>query len=214
MELKNIRVALKELKADLVEAEELGAEFILLPEETELRKLEAEVRNCTKCSISDTRNQVVFGTGKLPAKVVLVGEAPGAEEDIQGKPFVGRAGQLLTKMLSAIKLTRREVYITNILKCRPPQNRNPRREEILNCFPYLQKQLKLIKPKLILTLGNFATQTLLDTSESISHLRGKVYSYENLILIPTFHPASLLRNPEFKHQAWQDLQLVQKCLKE
>ncbi|OED36528.1 uracil-DNA glycosylase [PVC group bacterium (ex Bugula neritina AB1)] len=174
--------------------------------------LSETVKECQKCSLCDTRNHTVFGEGDVNAKLFFVGEAPGKDEDLSGKPFVGRAGKLLTKMIIAMGLQREDVFIANILKCRPPDNRNPSSEEIEKCVPYLKRQISIIQPKILCTLGSFATKTLLEEETPISKLRGKVYSYEGVSLVPTFHPAYLLRNASMKAKAWQDLQLVMKLL--
>jgi len=167
-----------------------------------------EIRNCPKCKIlAETRKQVVFGTGNPDADVVVVGEAPGVDEDEYGKPFVGRAGKLLTEILKAINFSRDEVYICNILKCRPPGNRNPLPHEIVNCEPYLFKQLEIIKPKMILAVGAFAAQTLLKTKETLGKMRGKFHTYNGIMMMVTFHPAALLRNPGWKKPTWEDVQL-------
>jgi DNA polymerase len=150
----------------------------------------------------------VFGAGSESARLVFVGEAPGAEEDRQGVPFVGRAGQKLTQIIEAIGLSRSEVYIANVLKCRPPGNRNPSQEEIKVCESYLIAQLHLIKPRVICALGTFAAQTLLRTNQSISRLRGRFHTYQGIKLMPTYHPAFILRNPKFKRQVWEDVQKV------
>ena len=172
----------------------------------ELRKM---AEGCRKCAVlCDTRTKVVFGSGDEKARLVFVGEAPGYNEDQQGLPFVGRAGGLLDKILSAIGMNRDEVYITNILKCRPPENRNPLNDEIANCEPYLIGQLDLIKPKLICALGTYAAQTLLRTKTPISKLRGRFHLYHNILLMPTYHPAFLLRNPSFKKDVWEDMKLL------
>ena len=180
----------------------------------ELAELDNMICNCHKCLLGKQRTNFVFGVGNPNADVVLVGEAPGAEEDKQGIPFVGRAGKLLTDILKAINFTRDEVYICNILKCRPPGNRNPLPDEIGKCEPYLLRQLELIKPKFILSLGAFASQTLLETKESLGKMRGKIYDYvvgdEKIKLMVTFHPAALLRNPNWKKPTWQDVQLFRK----
>jgi DNA polymerase len=169
---------------------------------------ENEIRDCAKCKLlARTRKQVVFGTGNPDADIVVVGEAPGADEDEQGKPFVGRAGKLLTDILKAINFTREEVFICNILKCRPPENRNPLPDEIENCEPYLFKQLEMIKPKLILAVGTFAAQTLLRTKEPLGRLRGKFHDYKGIKMMVTYHPAALLRNPGWKRPTWEDVQL-------
>lgn len=154
----------------------------------------------------------MFGSGNARADLVCIGEGPGADEDAQGKPFVGRAGQLLTKMLEAVHLSRDEVYITNTVKCRPPGNRNPEPDELAACAPFLAAQLATIQPKVVLSLGSVATQALLGTREPIGKLRGRVHPYGNAVLIPTFHPAFLLRNPgqEYKRMAWEDLKLARR----
>lgn len=170
-----------------------------------------EIKNCVKCSnLAKTRTQVVFGYGNENADVVVVGEAPGADEDIQGKPFVGRAGKLLTDILKAINFSRDEVFICNILKCRPPENRNPLPDEIANCEPYLFKQLEMIKPKLILAVGTFAAQTLLKTKDPLGKMRGKFHDYKGIKMMVTYHPAALLRNPHWKKPTWEDVQLFRK----
>ncbi len=170
--------------------------------------IRAAVESCQKCPLCQTRNNTVFGAGDEQAKLVFVGEAPGADEDKQGEPFVGRAGQKLTQIIAAMGLSREEVYITNVLKCRPPGNRNPLPEEIQACEPYLIAQLRLIKPKVICTLGGFASQTLLRTDQRISRLRGRFHTYQGIKLMPTYHPAFLLRNAKFKRDVWEDVQKV------
>lgn len=172
----------------------------------ELEEVAATIRKCPKCRLCKGRTHAVPGTGNPHAKLVVVGEGPGRDEDLQGQPFVGPAGQLLTKILASIGFSRDEVFITNIIKCRPPGNRNPLPDEIEACSPYLWKQLELIKPKLILALGTFASQTLLQTEAKISSLRGKFHDYRGIPLMPTFHPAFLLRNPEMKRAVWEDVQ--------
>lgn len=173
-----------------------------------LHALSLEAANCRQCPLAQTRKNVVFGEGSLSAQVVFVGEAPGAEEDEQGLPFVGRAGQLLTNIITAMGLTRKEVYICNILKCRPPGNRNPLPEEIRLCEPFLKRQLQMISPGVICALGKFAAQTLLKTETPISALRGRFQMYEGIKLMPTYHPAYLLRNPSAKKQVWEDVQRI------
>ncbi|MED5579859.1 MAG: uracil-DNA glycosylase [Nitrospinota bacterium] len=171
-----------------------------------LVELSKAIENCMRCKLGNTRNNLVFGCGSENAKLVIIGEAPGAEEDRQGIPFVGRAGQMLTKMIeNVIEVPRQEVFICNILKCRPPQNRNPEEDEIACCEPYLKKQLETINPKLILTLGKFASQWLLQSETPISKLRGKFSSYHGIPCLPTFHPAYLLRNPKQKKFVHEDL---------
>ena len=176
-----------------------------------LHSLSLEAANCRQCPLAQTRKNVVFGAGSLSAQVVFVGEAPGADEDEQGQPFVGKAGQLLTDIIvKGMKLTRKDVYICNILKCRPPGNRNPLPEEIRLCEPFLKKQLQLIRPRVICALGKFAAQVLLKTETPISALRGRFQLYEEIKLMPTYHPAYLLRNPSAKKQVWEDVQLIMK----
>ena len=165
---------------------------------------------CTRCKLYPHRTQIVFGVGNPQADLVFVGEAPGADEDAQGEPFVGRAGQLLTRMIEAIGLRREEVYICNVIKCRPPNNRTPESDEIASCEPFLIAQLKAIKPKLICALGGIAVSALLKTKMPLSKLRGKFHDYYGIPLLITYHPAYLLRNPNEKKTAWQDLQLLQR----
>lgn len=177
----------------------------------QLDALAQEVLSCERCSLSGQRKNVVFGDGNPSARIVFVGEAPGADEDEQGLPFVGRAGQLLTDIIvKGMKLARKDVYICNILKCRPPGNRNPLPEEIGKCEPFLKKQLQLIRPGVICALGKFAAQTLLKTETPITALRGRFYDYEGIKLMPTYHPAYLLRNPHAKKQVWEDVQMIMK----
>jgi uracil-DNA glycosylase len=175
-----------------------------------LESIRAEMGDCRRCGLHAKRTQIVFGTGTPRAKLVFVGEAPGRDEDLQGAPFVGAAGQLLTKIIQAIQLTREEVYITNIIKCRPPGNRNPAPGEISACEPFLIRQLQTIRPKLICALGTFAAQTLLKTDERISALRGRFHAYQGIPLMPTYHPAFLLRNPERKRDVWEDVKKIRK----
>lgn len=168
--------------------------------------LQLAVEHCPACSLCKTRTQTVFGVGDRDADWLLVGEAPGAEEDRQGEPFVGQAGKLLDNMLAAIKLKRNDnVYIANVLKCRPPDNRNPHGEEVAQCSPYLLRQVELIKPKLIVALGKFAAQSLLGSDSSISSMRGKLHDYNGVPVVVTYHPAYLLRSPSDKAKAWEDL---------
>lgn len=168
---------------------------------------------CTRCKLHQLgRSQVVFGVGHPEAQLMFVGEAPGADEDEQGVPFVGRAGQLLTKIIEAIELTRDQVYIANVIKCRPPQNRNPEPDEVETCEPYLFRQVDAIRPKVIVALGKFGAQTLLKTDEPISRIRGRVFDFRGSKLIPTFHPAYLLRNPPAKREVWEDMKLVRQLL--
>lgn len=181
------------------------------PEEV-LRAQERDLQGCSRCKLCGGRSTIVFGSGNPHAGLVVIGEGPGADEDQQGKPFVGRAGQLLTKMLESVQISRDEVYITNTVKCRPPGNRNPEGDELAACAPFLAAQLGVIQPKVILALGSVATQALLKTKEPIGKLRGRAHPYGSILLIPTFHPAFLLRNPgqEYKRMAWDDLKLAKR----
>jgi uracil-DNA glycosylase family 4 len=173
-----------------------------------------DIGDCTRCKLHKMgRSQVVFGVGNPDADLMFVGEAPGADEDVQGIPFVGRAGQLLTKIIEAIELKREDVYIANVIKCRPPQNRNPEPDEVETCEPFLFRQIDIIKPKVIVALGKFAAQALLQTDAPISRLRGRVFEYRGAKLIPTFHPAYLLRNPSSKREVWEDMKLVKSLLR-
>ncbi len=177
-----------------------------------LAAIRGELGDCTRCKLAPGRTHVVFGVGNPAAELVFVGEGPGEDEDRQGEPFVGRAGQLLTKMIEAMGFARGDVYIANVVKCRPPGNRNPEPDEIEACEPFLRAQLAAIRPKVIVALGKFAAQTLLRESTPISKLRGRWFAYEGVKLMPTFHPAYLLRSPDEKKKAWEDLQLVMKEL--
>jgi DNA polymerase len=178
-----------------------------------LAAVRADIGDCTRCKLHGLgRRQIVFGVGNPDADLMFVGEAPGADEDIQGIPFVGRAGQLLTKIIEAIGLKREDVYIANVIKCRPPQNRNPEPDEVDTCEPFLFQQVDIIKPKVIVALGTFAARALLRTLDPISRLRGRVYEYRGAKLIPTFHPAYLLRNPASKRDVWEDMKVVRGLL--
>lgn len=175
----------------------------------ELEKLSKKVKRCKSCVLHETRNETVFGTGDMEnAGLMFVGEAPGAEEDKQGKPFVGRAGKLLTKMIEAIGYRREEVFIANVLKCRPPGNRDPKPEEVESCEQFLIRQIELIKPVVICALGAHAAHTLLKTKIPIGRLRGSFHDYHGVPLLVTYHPAFLLRSPSFKKESWKDLQLL------
>jgi uracil-DNA glycosylase len=171
-----------------------------------LAAIREDLGDCTRCKLHvQGRKQIVFGVGNPSADVMFVGEAPGADEDAQGVPFVGRAGQLLTKMIEAMGFRRDEVYIANVLKCRPPGNRNPEPDEIATCEPFLFRQIASVQPKVVIALGAFAARTLLKTDAPISRLRGRVFDYRGAQLIPTFHPSFLLRSPGYKREAWEDL---------
>jgi DNA polymerase len=167
-----------------------------------------EIGDCQRCKLCSGRKNIVFGTGNPEASLVFVGEAPGADEDEQGEPFVGRAGQLLTKMIEAMGLSRKDVYICNVIKCRPPQNRNPEPDEVAACEPFLKKQLAALRPRMIVTLGKFAAHSLLRIDTPITRLRGNFKTYQGIQLMPTYHPAFLLRDPSRKREAWSDLQSV------
>ncbi len=173
-----------------------------------------EIGNCTRCKLHKGRRTIVFGEGNPSAELMLVGEAPGADEDIQGKPFVGRAGQLLMQMIKAIQFERKDVFIANVLKCRPPGNRPPEPDEVHTCSPFLWKQIEIIKPKIVLALGTFSAQLLLNSKSSISFLRNRVYEMPFAKVIATYHPSFLLRSPQKKPEAWEDLKLVRKTLQE
>jgi uracil-DNA glycosylase len=168
---------------------------------------------CTRCKLCTLgRSQIVFGVGNPKARLMFVGEAPGEDEDKKGEPFVGRAGQLLTKIIEAIGLTRDQVYIANVIKCRPPGNRNPEADEVAACEPFLFRQIDAIQPKVIVPLGKFAAQSLLRTMDPITRLRGRQFEYRGAVLIPTFHPAYLLRNPSAKREVWEDMKKVRSIL--
>ena len=169
-----------------------------------------KIKSCTKCDLGCSRNNFVFGAGDPQANLMLIGEAPGREEDLQGKPFVGAAGKLLDKMLEAIHFKREEVYIANILKCRPPENRDPRPDEIETCKPYLFQQIELIQPKIILALGRVSAQVLLETKSALGQLRGRFHDFQGIRFMATYHPAALLRYQQYKRPTWEDLQLLRK----
>ncbi len=170
--------------------------------------LSAEAHNCTACRLAGTRTNVVFGVGNPNADLMFIGEAPGRDEDLQGEPFVGRAGQLLTDIIKAMKLTRDDVYIANVIKCRPPENRNPEPDELDECRPWIRRQVELIRPKVIVTLGRFGLQSLTEKGYSISAVRGQWLDYNGIRLMPTYHPAYLLRNPAAKKEVWSDMKKV------
>lgn len=176
--------------------------------------MRAEALACTRCDLCTTRTKVVWGSGTPHTKVMVIGEAPGYHEDQQGEAFVGRAGQLLTKILQAIGFGRDEVFITNVLKCRPPENADPQPHQVAECEPYLMRQITLIDPAVILTLGRHAARTLLRNDGSMGSLRGRVHRYEGVPLVATYHPAALLRNPSLKRPTWEDVQLLKKIYDE
>lgn len=177
-----------------------------------LEQVRGELGDCTRCKLHQGRTTLVFGVGRPDADLMFVGEAPGRDEDQQGEPFVGPAGQLLTKIIEAIGLTRDQVYIANVIKCRPPQNRNPELDEVQTCAPFLFQQLDVIRPRVVVALGAFAVRTLLRSEQSISRLRGQVFDYRGAKLVPTFHPAFLLRSPDRKRDVWEDMKKVRALL--
>ncbi len=183
-------------------------EKVIRSEILTLADVRKELGDCKRCKLHQTRRTIVFGEGEEKASLMLVGEGPGYDEDVQGRPFVGKAGQLLTKILQSISLPREEVYIANIIKCRPPQNRNPEPDEIKSCHPFLMKQISVIQPKIICALGTFSAQTLLKTDTKITALRGKFFDLEGIKVMPTYHPAFLLRNPERKREVWEDMKKI------
>jgi DNA polymerase len=177
-----------------------------------LQELANAVQDCRKCRLHQGRTHVVFGTGSPSAELVFIGEAPGYEEDQQGEPFVGRAGQLLTRIIEAMGLKREQVYILNVIKCRPPENRNPLPDELAACRPILEAQLACLHPRVICALGTFAAQVLLHTDERITRLRGRFHQMGDIQVMPTYHPAYLLRNPQAKRAVWDDVQQIQRFL--
>ena len=180
------------------------------PDTHTLEEIRKELGDCRRCKLHRTRRTLVFGEGDKKAGLMVIGEGPGYDEDVQGMPFVGKAGQLLTRILQSIGLQRQEVYITNVVKCRPPQNRNPEADEIRSCHPFLLKQIKAIQPKVICALGTFSAQTLLQTGARISSLRGRFYDLNGVKVFPTYHPAFLLRNPGRKRDVWEDMKQIAK----
>jgi DNA polymerase len=175
-----------------------------------LEDLKADLDDCQRCRLAGVRNKIVFGAGDPGAKLVFVGEGPGFEEDQQGLPFVGPAGQLLTRIIEAINLDRDQVYICNVIKCRPPGNRNPDADELNACYPFLKRQIAAIRPDFIVALGTFAAQTLLGTTTPISRLRNRFHDYNGIKVLPTYHPAYLLRNPDKKREVWEDMKMLMK----
>ncbi len=184
----------------------------ILSQIKDLNELVQYINDCTRCKLYKNRQNIVFGEGNPKADLVFIGEAPGREEDIAGKPFVGEAGRLLTKIIQAMGLDRKDVYICNVVKCRPPRNRDPEQDEIKACLPFLEVQLRIIKPQVICTLGKIAAQTLLGADFKITKHRGNWYSYMNISVMPTFHPAYLLRNPSAKRFVWDDIKKVMEKL--
>ncbi|MEJ2658228.1 MAG: uracil-DNA glycosylase [Desulfobacterales bacterium] len=177
-----------------------------------LKQIRTDLGDCRRCRLSKSRKNIVFGAGDPNARLMFVGEGPGYEEDQSGEPFVGAAGQLLTKIITAIEHSREQVYICNIIKCRPPGNRNPMPDEIKTCFPFLKRQIASVKPDIICALGTFAAQTLLETKAPISKLKGCFHDYSGIKVLPTYHPAYLLRNPDKKRDVWEDMKKLMKAL--
>ena len=176
----------------------------------DLERFHQEICQCQACGLGQTRQRFVFGSGAADAGIMFIGEAPGADEDRQGMPFVGKAGQLLTKIIEAMQLQREDVYICNMLKCRPPNNRDPLPEEVASCEPYLRRQIEIVQPAIICTLGRIATQAVLKTTESMGRLRGTLHEYEGIPVIATYHPAALLRNPAWKRDTWEDMKWLRR----
>ena len=209
-----VQVSMAPAPAETPDAEPAAGAATAAAPGTLLTMLRAEIGPaCTRCKLHTLgRKQVVFGVGHPDADLMFVGEAPGADEDQQGEPFVGRAGQLLTRIIEAIGLKREQVYIANVIKCRPPGNRNPEPDEVEQCEPFLFRQIDVVKPKVVIALGKFAAQCLLKTNEPITRLRGRVFNYRGASLIPTFHPAYLLRNPQAKRDVWEDMKKARAIL--
>jgi DNA polymerase len=182
------------------------------PKGESLDDIRADIGDCTRCKLCEGRTNIVFGVGNPNADIMFIGEGPGRDEDLQGEPFVGRAGQLLTRIIQAMGLERKDVYIANIVKCRPPNNRNPEADEMATCSPFLYRQIAAIKPKVLIGLGNIAIQTLLQTKTGITRLRGQFHEVAGIPLMPTFHPAFLLRNANKKKEVWEDVQKVMEKL--
>ena len=214
---KNVNVSAESAKKDVVINPVVNDFFTEIPEWQEAKSIEELnklICNCKNCELGYSRTNFVFGTGNPNADIMVIGEAPGADEDAQGEPFVGRAGQLLTKILNAINFQREDVFICNILKCRPPNNRKPEPNEVDLCEPYLIKQIELIKPAFILVLGLTAIETLLKKKFKMGEIRGSVMNYHNIKMLVTYHPAALLRNPAWKADVWEDVKLLRKLYDE
>jgi DNA polymerase len=215
---ENVNEIISDLRSYLGYLKEMGISFLPALEQNSeeaipsgiltLVDVREELGDCKRCKLHRTRRTIVYGEGNEKASLMLIGEAPGYDEDVQGRPFVGKAGQLLTKILQSINLLREEVYIANIVKCRPPQNRNPEPDEIRSCNPFLVKQITAIQPRIICALGSFSAQTLLKTDTKITALRGRFYDLEGIKVVPTYHPAFLLRNPERKREVWEDMKKI------
>ncbi len=213
-DLKTYLEYLKGMGIDSLPFSETASEAGNRGQNITLHQIRMELGDCRRCKLHRTRRTIVFGEGNEKATLMFIGEGPGYDEDVQGRPFVGRAGQLLTKIIQSIRIQREDVYITNIIKCRPPQNRNPEPDEIETCTPFLMKQIQAIQPKIICALGTFSAQTLLKTNAKITALRGKVYDFDGIKVIPTYHPAFLLRNPDKKKEVWDDMKKIQQLMSE
>jgi len=207
------RKIIAEIKEFLKAQHEAGLEWTRLPEHclgpAILAALKESAQQCTRCRLSASRTRVVFGEGNPQARLLFIGEAPGAEEDRTGRPFIGRAGELLTRIIEAIGLSRDQVYISSVIKCRPPENRAPEKDEITACKPFLIRQIQAIQPAIICTLGTVSTQVILNTRDPITKSRGRFYDVHGIQVMPTFHPAYLLRNPKDKKLVWEDMQKIQ-----
>lgn len=219
--LDEVERTLKRMAASGVRGFDLSAESIhkvrswgdsTTEKKETLGAIRMDLGDCTRCRLHEKRRSIVFGEGNAKARLVFVGEGPGADEDLKGEPFVGAAGRLLTRIIEAIHLTRNDVYIANIVKCRPPGNRNPQPDEIDACLPFLRRQLKAIGPEYICALGNVAAQTLLGDKQPISKLRGRFYPFEGARLVPTYHPAALLRNAALKRPVWDDMKMLMEAM--
>lgn len=213
--LPQIQTAVEQISSERLEAASATAllnEKEMTPEQA-LRAIREDIGDCTRCVLhKQGRKQIVFGVGNPRADIMFVGEAPGADEDTHGEPFVGRAGQLLNNMISAMGIRREDVYIANIIKCRPPGNRTPERDECDTCSPFLMRQIEVVKPKILVALGAVAAKTLLGVNDAMINLRGRIYDFKNTKLAVTYHPAYLLRDPRQKKETWKDLQMVMKYL--
>jgi uracil-DNA glycosylase family 4 len=207
-DLKSYLEYLKGLGVSSLFASEKSPEGAFRPEVLTLEEVRKELGDCRRCKLHRTRRTIVFGEGNEKATLMFIGEGPGYDEDVQGRPFVGKAGQLLTRIIQSIHLERDQVYIANIIKCRPPQNRNPEPDEIESCHPFLLKQIQSIRPNIICALGTFAAQTLLHTDAKITTLRGRFFDLAGIKVLPTYHPAYLLRSPERKREVWEDMKQI------
>lgn len=210
------RTVLPETSPEPLEPREAPASVAVEDENSleNLKHIRADLGECTRCNLHTGRRNIVFGVGNPSADLMFIGEGPGHDEDVQGEPFVGKAGQLLNKIIQAIEMTREDVYIANVVKCRPPGNRDPEPDEVATCRPFLERQIRSIRPVVICTLGRVAIQALLSTQRPLRALRGTVIEFGDALLVPTYHPAYLLRNPEKKRDCWEDMKLVRRLLHE